>query len=238
VGYVCPECAGADRKANRQIRVAKVSASTPVVTYSIMAICAAVWLLQVFVPSLYLQFRFAYTPQSTLVEPWRMLTSGFLHDSTSILHLGFNMWSLFVLGRIIEPMLGRWRFAALYLLSMLGGSVLVLWLVPSGTWVVGASGAIFGLMGALFVLSKTLGVNVNSLFGVIAINLFLGFVISGIAWQAHIGGLLTGCLVAWIYARNRSTLQVKRTGLLLLAVTAGLVVFAILGGFFRITAGF
>jgi membrane associated rhomboid family serine protease len=153
-----------------------------------------------------------------------------------MVHILFNMYALWVLGQYLEPMLGRLRFAALYLTCAIGGSVGYLWLTsprvdPVGGvyyWVpvVGASGAVFGLFGALLVLNRHLGRSSGPIIGVIAINAVIGFVVPGIAWQAHLGGLLTGMAVAGVITatapQNRRRLQLPAMAavLVLLAVAA------------------
>jgi len=107
-----------------------------------------------------------------------------------------------MVGPYLEGLLGRAQFAALYLLSALGGSVGYYLIVSPydvqawNTPTVGASGAVFGLFGALFVVNRRLGRDVGGIVAIVAINAVLGFVASGIAWQAHLGGLITGALVA------------------------------------------
>jgi membrane associated rhomboid family serine protease len=131
-----------------------------------------------------------------------------------VTHLLFNMWALYVVGPPLEASLGRLRFSALYVLSALGGSVLVYLLSSLGAATAGASGAIFGLFGATFVVGKRLNLDVGWVIGLIAINLAFTFVIplissQNISWQGHIGGLVTGALVAAAYAyppRERRTL--------------------------------
>jgi len=112
------------------------------------------------------------------------------------------MYSLFILGPELERLVGRWRFLALFLLSGLGGSVAVLLSSP-GSPVIGASGAIFGLFGAYFIIARHLGGNSRQLIIVIVINLVIGFIVPNIAWQAHVGGLLIGALVAFVLVRTR-----------------------------------
>jgi membrane associated rhomboid family serine protease len=112
------------------------------------------------------------------------------------------MYALFLFGRLLERMLGRVRFLALYLISGLGGSVAVLLLAPQ-TPVVGASGAVFGLFGAFFVIQRKLGGNSIQLIIVIALNLAIGFLIPNIAWQAHVGGVLVGAAIGLVYLRTR-----------------------------------
>lgn len=170
-----------------------------------------------------------YSPMSTLTEPWRMITSGFAHDDNlfaspmSVLHIGLNMYTLAILGNLLEPMLGARRFVILYLLSIFGGSVLVLLVGNPIGGVLGASGGIFGLMGAFFVVLRTLGGNANSIVGVIAINLVFTFLNPGISWQAHIGGLIVGAGVAFLYSRTRSSAQSQLQNLALAGIFVVLV---------------
>ena len=140
------------------------------------------------------------------------------------MHIGFNMLALWVVGaQYLEPLLGRLRYAALYLISAVGGSVFFLLLAqpPSGpveTWndlgswgtpAVGASGAVFGLFGALLVLNRKLGRSSAGMYATIVINAVIGFVVPGIAWQAHLGGLLTGAAIAGVIAAT-STRERRR----------------------------
>ncbi|MCU1405247.1 MAG: hypothetical protein JWQ43_1550 [Glaciihabitans sp.] len=187
------------------------SSDRPVITYSIIAVAVFVYLLQMLLGNL-ITLQLIYYPPFTLSQPWRLLTSVFAHGG--ILHLLFNMYSLFIFGPVLERMLGRVRFLAMYLLAGLGGSVAVLLLAPTSS-VLGASGAIFGLMGAFFVIQRGVGGSSNpALLIVIGLNLVIPFVIpnSNISWQAHVGGLVVGALVAFIYtktrARRQKTLQI------------------------------
>ena len=170
-----------------------------------------------------------YSPMSTLTEPWRMITSGFAHDASlatnpmSILHIALNMYTLYILGNLLEPMLGARRFTYLYLLSIFGGSVLVLVVGNPLGGVLGASGGIFGLMAAFFVVLRTIGGNANAIVGVIAINLVFSFLNSGVSWQAHVGGLITGAGVAFLYSRTRSSAQSKLQNMALIGIAVGLV---------------
>jgi membrane associated rhomboid family serine protease len=118
----------------------------------------------------------------------------------------FNMFSLYIFGPIIEQAVGRARFLALYLLAAFGGSVAVLLLSPNVV-VVGASGAIFGLLGAFFVVQRRLGGNSTQLVVVIVLNLVIGFIVPGVAWQAHVGGLVVGAGVAALYLATRRRQQ-------------------------------
>ena len=212
VGVHCPECMRESRQSAPRTKPALVTSvrrlaqpGAPIVTYAIMALCVIVFAAEVVTGQLVgsgspIVSALLYYPPYTSIEPWRMLTSLFVHGS--ILHILFNMYSLFILGPELERLVGRWRFLALFLLSGLGGSVAVLLSSP-GSPVIGASGAIFGLFGAYFVIARHLGGNSRQLIIVIVINLVIGFIVPNIAWQAHVGGLLIGALVAFVLVRTR-----------------------------------
>jgi membrane associated rhomboid family serine protease len=146
-------------------------------------------------------------------EWWRLLTSTLLHGS--ILHLLFNMYALYWLGPQLERSLGHIRFAALYVLSALGGSVASYWFSDLRTVSVGASGAIFGLITATIVIGREMRTDVSQLIVLLGINVVIGFWQPGIDWRAHFGGAVTGAAIAFIYTKgtrlNRD--QIHRTGL-------------------------
>ncbi|NYG19233.1 membrane associated rhomboid family serine protease [Arthrobacter psychrochitiniphilus] len=171
-----------------------------------MAMFALDWAI----PKDFIFQNFAYAPFLTESEPWRMVTSAFLH-STNIMHIAFNMYALWILGNALEPAFGRVRFLAIYLVSAFAGSVGVLLLSPIDTVVVGASGAVFGLFGALFVVQKKRGGDLRQIVVLLAINAAIGFFIPNIAWQAHLGGLIAGALctvaVAYAPAKKRNLIQ-------------------------------
>lgn len=127
-------------------------------------------------------------------EYYRLFTSMFLHYG--ILHLALNMWALWVVGGALEPLLGRARFLALYLVGGLGGSVAAYLFTTPDTLTAGASGAVFGLFAAFFILLRRLGRDTSMITTIIAINLILTFTVSGISIAGHLGGLVTGALVA------------------------------------------
>ena len=128
---------------------------------------------------------------------WRLITGGFLH--AGFIHIAFNMYLLWWLGRMLEPINGTGRFAAIYFTSLLCGSMGALILEPN-TFTVGASGAIFGLMGAALIELRNRGHDMwrNEIMALIVLNLVLSFVISGVSIGGHIGGLLGGLLVAFL----------------------------------------
>jgi membrane associated rhomboid family serine protease len=183
-----------------------------------------VWLGQISPIGLDITYEFFFAPLLAMSEPWRMLSAGFVHDWTGPLHILFNSYAIWIFGRQLEPMLGPLRFLILYLTSIVGGSVAVLWLSDPVVPVVGASGALFGLMAAFFVIIRATGGNASQLFGLIAINFALGFFVSGISWEGHLGGMVAGFLIALVYAKTRRPNQ-----LFLQLLGIGLVWVAIVG---------
>lgn len=179
----------------------------PVVTYTLIGICVAVFILQN-IPGIgttvtnAIVYAGAYS-QPVYFQPWRMLTSVFAH--ASILHIALNMYTLWIFGTLLEPLLGRVRFLVLFLLSGLAGSVGVLLLANPLQPVLGASGAIFGMLGAFLVIQRRLGGNATQLLILVGINLVIGFIPGfNVAWQAHVGGLVVGALIGLIYVETRS----------------------------------
>lgn len=204
VGVHCPDCdkeARAKQPASvRRAARAERLGGAPV-TYTLLATIVVVYIAQWLTGGLVTNLAL-YFPPVTLEQPWRMLTLLFVHSERSFFHILFNGYSLWVLGTILERLLGSVRFALLFFLAGLGGSVGVLWL-GFGQAVIGASGAIFGLFGALLVLQQSFGVNNPQLLIVLLLNLVLGFVVPGVSWQAHIGGLIAGLAMAWGLVKAR-----------------------------------
>jgi membrane associated rhomboid family serine protease len=163
---------------------------------------------------------------------YRLLTSAFLHEQGfngfGPAHIIFNMWALIIVGPPLERLLGRVRYLAVYLLSALGGSVFFYFVAPVNEVALGASGAIFGLFGAWFVVSRKLRVDIRAIVFLIALNLALPFVVGGIAWQAHVGGLITGGLITAAYAyaprKNRTLFQVGVTVLVIAVMVVAVIV--------------
>ena len=207
--------------------MARLKSDQPRVTLSLIMINLVIWLLQV-IPGSTLTSTLFYAPLLTVIEPWRMITAGFVHSPDSFWHILLNAYSIYIFGRVIEPMLGPVRFLVLYLVSIFGGSAMVLWLGEPVVPVVGASGAFFGLMGAYLIMLRAIGDNSGLLVGLIAVNLAFGFLVPGISWQGHLGGLLAGMAVTAVYARTRyksglsQKIQVLGViGLIALATVAG-----------------
>ena len=214
VGVICPECMREQRASAPRTKPAVVTrfrAATdrgaPVVTYSLIGITALVYLLQ-WIPGLGVTNALFFSPvfmTEVFPEPWRALTSVFLHSTSLFFHILLNMYTLWIFGRLLEPMLGRGRFLALYLISGLAGSIGVVVFAAPGSQVLGASGAIFGLMGAFVVIQRRLGGNMTQLYILLAINLAIGFIPNAnISWQAHLGGLIGGALVGLILLETRA----------------------------------
>ena len=136
---------------------------------------------------------------------WRLVTAAFLHGS--LMHIAFNMYALYLFGPQAEHILGRWRFIAAYLTVAVGSSVFVYLFEDPRTATIGASGAVFGLFGlALVFLIKTKQ-SVNGMLILLAINGVISLQ-SGISWQGHLGGFITGFVLGLVFAyspRERRT---------------------------------
>jgi membrane associated rhomboid family serine protease len=222
VGIQCVDCVRQQSKGVKVPRTAfggSVGTNQPLVTQGIIAVCVVVFVLQKLPGSTVTQ-NFAFAPIYAKSEPWRLITAAFLHSPDNLLHIAFNMYALWLTGPYLEALLGRVRFAILYLVSAIGGSIGFLLLAsPSngGQWIagtVGASGAVFGLFAAYFVVQRRLNRSTGPLLGVIAINLALGFIVPGVAWQAHVGGLFTGLAVgaALVYSPRANRTQLQLAG--------------------------
>lgn len=172
-------------------------------------------------------------------EPWRMLTSALIHQPISIpgsiigiTHIAFNMIALASFGRPLEQVIGAPRLIVIYVLGALGGSIGVLYasffgLIEPNAAVYGASGAVFAVLGAVAVVQRRLGIDIRTLVVLIAINLALGFVVSGIAWQAHVGGLIVGAVTGWLFVTNRGPRRDRRARIGAGAITAVLLAAAL-----------
>jgi len=212
VGVHCVDCARRNASSRRGVSslLGGRAITDALVTKGLIIACVTIYLVQMALPSLGAQF--AFVPAVASSQPWRFMTTAFLH--ASLMHLAFNMWALWVLGSALEPILGRWRFAALCALSALGGSTMIYWLASPtapASWLtstVGASGAVFGLFAALFIIQRRFGRDTSAIVGLLVLNLAISFIGANISWQGHLGGLVTGAIVAALYAwapRNRRT---------------------------------
>lgn len=228
VGFQCPDCirgANRSRREGRTVFGGRVRSSTSRVAYTLIGINVAVYIAQLAIPGFGLVARFAMVPSAVADgDWWRLITSAFLHAPGSIFHLLVNMWALFVLGPPLEALLGRLRFATLYILSALGGSALIYLVGPVAVPSLGASGAIFGLFGAIFIVARRLNLDTRWILGLLAINIAITFLVPAISWQAHIGGLVTGLLLALAYAyaprSNRTIIHVAASTAVFLVIVA------------------
>ena len=157
---------------------------------------------------------------------WQLLTSGFAH--ASIMHIGFNMLALWIIGPQLELALGRARFLALYFLSLFAASAAVLWAGPEFQSTLGASGAIYGLFAALLVIVRKVGGDLRSLLVLMGLNIFLTFAVPNISWQGHLGGFLGGfaitALLVYAPRKNRAAWQVAGLVVVGVLVAAAIVV--------------
>jgi membrane associated rhomboid family serine protease len=252
VGHQCVECVRAGNKTVRSPRTVAGGrvAATPLVTMVLIGLNLVAYLAELVRPGLVDRFDslgiglvradgkyFVYgggsVPGYQLAgiahgEWYRLITSTFLHSlpaqgAFGILHIVLNMWWLWRLGPAVEEVLGRLRFVLLYLLSGLGGSVL-LYLIAPATGAVGASGAIFGLAAAYYITSRRLNRPLAES-GQIMVLFVVWMVVSAAftSWQGHLGGLLTGGALAVAYAyaprQQRTAIQAVATaGMLTLLV--------------------
>jgi membrane associated rhomboid family serine protease len=207
VGYHCPTCVAEAAATVRQPRTTlggRVASDTSRVSLTIVALNVAVFVAGLVVGQGYLQSRFGqvagFPGEFGVVdgEYYRLLTAAFLH--AGVFHILMNMFALAQLGPVLEQALGRLRFTVLYVLSALGGSVLSYVLSEPFQLGVGASGAIFGLFGAYYVVVRRLGGETRSIATLLVINLVITFAVPIIDWRAHLGGLVTGAVLAAAFA--------------------------------------
>jgi membrane associated rhomboid family serine protease len=231
VGMRCPECARQRTRVTTAEAVRTGGAEQPIVTYALIAICVVAFIGEMAggaglgfgrAGGTFVEKGALFGPSISINhEYWRLVTSGFLH--AGFLHIAFNMYLLWYLGRLLEPAMGHVRFAAIYFTSLLAGSFGALLLEPNSV-TIGASGAVFGLMGAAVVEFRRRGIGfLESGIGIlILLNLGLSFIVPGIAIGGHIGGLIGGVLAALainLGARFRS-LALSLAGCVVLSAVA------------------
>ena len=225
VGYQCVDCVGAGARGVRQgttVAGARTAGrGQPVVTFTLVAINLLVFVVTVVQARSVLGVTSAELFDAGALAPglvadgewWRLLTNGFLHFG--LVHIALNMVALWMLGQQLEPVLGRWRFLALYLISLLGGSAACMLFYPADQGVAGASGAVFGLLGAFLVVLIRMRMPVSLIMPTILINVVISVVVPGIALLAHLGGALAGAAataaIVYVPRTHRTALQ---TGLL------------------------
>lgn len=216
VGMRCPECAKQKTKVTRGA-VAPGRYDAPA-TFALIALNVVAYLVEIAGGNGGLSpgnssvvFDFGLFGPSVAEGEWyRLLTSGFLH--ASIVHIGFNMFALYFLGRILEPGIGTARFVAIYLASLFAGSFGALLLDPNAI-TIGASGAVFGIFGATFVIARHRGIEglAASIGVVLLLNLAITFGSREISIGGHLGGLVAGVLCALlVVAGERGMLGPRR----------------------------
>jgi membrane associated rhomboid family serine protease len=236
VGMRCPECA----KQRTQVRTARSLTGQPTLTYLLIGINAVIFvgiLLAGAGAPAGLAPVCGGTPGRALSvcgpaiadgEVWRLVTGGFVHSTSLIVHVLFNMFALYILGGLLEPVVGTLRFGLIYFVSLLSGAFGALLLSPDVP-TVGASGAVFGLMGAALIVLRNRGISpMESGIGVIIlINLAFTFLVPGISIGGHVGGLIGGALAALLLYDVRD--RVRLPAPVASALAAGIGVLAVIG---------
>jgi membrane associated rhomboid family serine protease len=236
VGVHCPECVREARGSiasnarplgRRFANAVRPSNGRPIVTYTIIGLNVIVFILEVLTGNPIMgngsgavANALYFAPGDILHYPWTIVTSAFVH--ANLIHIGVNMYSLFVLGVPLERYFGRGRFIAIYVIGAIGSSVAVDFLSKEGA--LGASGAIFALLGLLILFSRRLGFSPTWLIVIGVVNLGYGFVASGISWQGHLGGLVTGLLLGGLLMYTQA---IRRRGLQIAGFVALPIVFIV-----------
>jgi membrane associated rhomboid family serine protease len=217
VGMRCPECS---QQKTRVVRHA-YAGGDPIVTYTLIGVNVLAYLGEIATGSSLggsIGGANSVFAKAALSGPavangdyWRVITSGFMHYSPW--HLLFNMYALYILGTLLEPAIGRLRFALIYLVALIAGSVGALIVTPDAL-TAGASGAVFGLMGATILVMRSRGISaLQSGLGIwLLLNLAITFTVSNISIGGHIGGLIGGTVAGWILVELPGRLRLPRWG--------------------------
>lgn len=228
VGFQCPQCVAEGARSIPATRTAvggRVVAGTGTqLTMGLIGLNGLVWLAAVVGGFPFVARWGMFPPAVADGEWWRLLTASFLHRE--VWHIGVNMYALWILGGLLEPLLGRGRYLALYLVSAVGGTAASYAFSEPLVLSYGASGAVFGLFGAAYVVMRRLRRDVTGVTVVLLLSVVLGFVVQGIDWRAHLGGLASGAALAAAFAyapRARRTEAAWAAGVALL-VLIGLLV--------------
>jgi len=223
VGMRCPECS----REKTPVRTMSTMYGAPVLTYVLIGINVVLFLGSRSGGNGYFDLVLAAGPVAN-GEIWRAVTGGFLHAQGyfGILHIGFNMYLLYLLGNMLEPAIGSVRFGLVYFVSLFAGALGALIVTPDAL-TVGASGAVFGLMGAAAVELSARGINPmeTGIGGLIIFNLIFSFVFSGISVGGHIGGLIGGAMTGFLFLQADQR-HIPRQAALGLTVALGALVFA------------
>lgn len=235
VGFHCPECMAEGRRTTRTARTVyggrvRPGQATGLVTRLLIALNVVVFIITTASGAnpingspgkSTIYDRFALMPIAIGHGQWyRLITAAFLHYG--ILHLATNMFALWIVGPQLEAVLGRLRYICLYLLAGIGGGILTTAIGPHFEQAAGASGAIFGLFAALYVVARHLNLQTGGIVGTIAVNLVISFSFSSyIDWRGHVGGLVTGGVIAAVYAyapKGPARARMQAAGVAIVAV--------------------
>lgn len=212
VGWHCPDCVRSHQRQNapatKAVRVA-LEGHRPIVTQLLVAISIAVFAwdatqganLMTGAGSSAARDLSLFAPFVEQGEWYRVVTSAFTHSG--LIHIGFNMWLLWVIGQALEGRFGALTFVSMYATGILGGALGAVLVEPRAS-VVGASGAVFALMGVTLVLQRMGGLSVfqSGIGGLVLINVLLSFR-GGISLGGHLGGLAVGLVSGWILGAAR-----------------------------------
>jgi membrane associated rhomboid family serine protease len=226
----CPECA---RQKTRVVRRA-YAGGEPILTYTLIAVNVLAFLGEIISgtslggsiggANSLLAKAALDGPDVANGDWWRIITAGFMHYS--FLHLLFNMYALYILGQMLEPVIGSVRFGLIYFVSLICGSVGALIVTPHAL-TAGASGAVFGLLGAGILVLRHRGINpLQSGLGIwLFLNLAITFTVSNISIGGHIGGLIGGVISAFILVELPERIRMPRYGADVIAGVLGLAAF-------------
>jgi len=171
-------------------------------TYSFIAIICGAYLVHMIWPNLQSDLLLPNLDYLKSSNEWyRLFTVALTHGG--LLHLGFNMYALMVLGNPIEAAFGKQKFLILFFFSLLTGSLTSAYFASPFSYSVGASGAVFGLFGALVIVGKRIGADARSMGVVIGLNFAIGFLLGGVDWRAHLGGLIGGVIASAVLLQKR-----------------------------------
>ena len=170
------------------------------ITGSLVLIIAASYLLQLVIPGYEERFLLSrgYIESGQF---YRLLTVALLHGG--LWHLGFNLYALHVLGTPVESFFGKPKYILILLVSLLSGSLLSVYFNPAYIYSIGASGMIFGLFGALALIGNRVGIEWRSILVIVGINFVFGFVLGGVDWRGHLGGLIGGTVITLLLNRAK-----------------------------------
>jgi membrane associated rhomboid family serine protease len=237
VGMRCPECA----RDRTRVKTIRSGSSNPIVTQTLIAINVLVFIAETATGAplggggggTVFNHGALFGPLiSQGHEYQRLLFSGFLHDG--LLHILFNMVFLYIMGPMLEPVIGRVNFAVVYFVSLFAGAFGALLFQPDAV-TIGASGACFGVLGALIVVAYYRGISIwqSGLGLTLVINIVFSLSIQGISIGGHLGGVVGGGICGWLIVQlgeRRRMPAAAIAGCVLVAVVSVAAAIAVAGG--------